>query len=345
LEPRKVQKTGYNSLSLTLLKQWTQTQQITHGDTLFCHEEEDGSMRLIPGSLAAELEEKDDTAFIIEADQYLDPGLIEQLVISNYITGRNHIIIRAPHKISNRQLNEIRSAVNQLMGMGIMEETSRQVTLQVALDREQFTVRSLLKRLYSLIASMLNDAMDSLQNLDREAAQNVVYRESEADKLYWLITRLIHTTQSLPSSTEAPRINATMELMGNRSVAQDIESIGDHVEAIASEVSRMKELGHAPPPDQIYNKIREVYSETEFILKEAMTALLSRDLMLANNALSRQLKAQMSDSELRIQLRELANHSKNAHPLQIVATHLRSIIRFASSIATSAIDRSLESQS
>lgn len=345
MEPRKVQKTGYNSLSLTLLKQWTQNQKITHGDTLFCHEEEDGSMRLIPGNLAQELDEKDDVAYVIDADQYLDPGLIEQLVISNYIIGRNHIVVRSQYKIANRQMVEIRSAVNHLMGMGIMEETSRQVTLQVALDRDQFTVKALLKRLYSLIASMLNDAMDSLQNLDREAAQNVVHRESEADKLYWLITRLIHTTQAQPNSTEVPRLNATMELMGNRSVAQDIESIGDHVEAIATEVSRMKELGHTPPPDQIYLKIREVSSETENILKEAMTALLSRDLMLANNALSRQLKAQMSDSELRIQLRELANHSKNAHPLQIVATHLRSITSFASSIATSAIDRSLESNS
>ena len=325
-----------------MLKQWTQNQQITHGDTLFCHEEEDGSMRLIPGSLAQGMDDKDDTAYEIDADQYLDPGLVEQLVISNYITGRNHIVVKSQYRIANRQLAEIRSAVNQLMGMGIMEETSQQVTLQVALDRDQFTVKSLLKRLYSLIASMLNDAMDSLQNLDRDVAQNVVNREGEADKLYWLITRLIHTTQTKPSSVEAPRINATMELMGNRSVAQDIESIGDHVEAIAYEVSRMKELGHAPPPDQIYHKIREVYFETENILKEAMTALLSRDLMLANNALSRQLKAQMSDSELRIQLRELANHSKNAHPLQIVATHLRSITRFASSIATSAIDRSLE---
>jgi len=133
-----------------------------------------------------------------------------------------------------------------------------------------------------------------------------------------------------------------MELMGNRAVASDIESIGDHAEAIATQVSRMKEQGHAPPPDQIYRKIQEISMETETILREAMAALLSRDLMLANNALSRQLKTRISDSELKVQLRELANYSRDAHPLQAVAIHLRSITAFASSIATSAIDRSLE---
>lgn len=341
MELRKVQKTGSCSLSLTLLKQWTQNQGMTSGDTLLCSQEADGSMRLIPDKLARELVRRNDSPYVIDADHYLEPNLLERIVISSYISGHNHILIRSERRLAHHQLAEIRSAVNQLMGMGVMEETSQQVTLQVALDQNQFTVQTLLKRFYGLIASMLNDAMDSLRNLDREAALNVIQRENEADRLYWLISRLIHAAQSLPGTAETVKFNVAVEQMGIRSVAQDISSIGDHAEAIATEVSRMREQGYTPPQGQIYKKLREVHTETENILREAMMALQSRDMVMVNTALTRQLKAQVTESELRLQLRELT-HSKDASSLQIVATHLRDITSRASSIATAALDRCLE---
>ena len=342
MEPRKVQKTGYNSLSLTLLKQWTQSQKISHGDTLFCHEEEDGSMRLIPGHLAQQIEEDEGTPYIIEADQFQNPGLVEKLIIGNYILGRNHIEVHSKGRISNRQLEEVRSAVNHLMGIGIMEETSQRIVLQTAIDREQFTINTLLKRLYNLIASMVSDVVEALQTLDWDLAKNVVRREEEADKLYWLIIRLIHTIHKSPQKSEAWTPRSALELMGNRAAAKDIESIGDNAEAIAKLISNMKQEGQTPPPEQIYRKIQELSSYTEMILKDAISALLSRDLVLANHALGQRNKALAAETELRDQLNEYTSDPRIIGPLYTVATHLHNITSFSSSIANLAIDRSMD---
>ena len=232
--------------------------------------------------------------------------------------------------------------MNHLMGIGIMEESSHQVTLQVALDRTQFTVNSLLKRFYHLIALMLSEAIESIAQLDQEAARNVIQREVEADKLYWLIARLIHTSRPQRANVDTVAMESTLEHMENRAVARDIEVIGNSAEAIASEVARMKELGLAPPPDQIYEKMYEIYKETENLLKEAMAALLARDLMMANSALSRQNKTRSDAEELYARIHKLAPPSKSALPLQVMATQLHNISSAASSIATVAIDRSLE---
>ena len=342
LEPRKIQKVGYNSLSLTLPKGWTHNQHINHGDTLFCTEEEDGSMRLIPGHLAQQIEEDEGTPFVIEADKFQNPGLVEKLIIGNYILGRNHIEVRSDSRISNRLMEEIRSAVNHLMGIGIMEETSQCIVLQTAIDREQFTVNTLLKRLYNLIASMVSDVVEALQTLDWEIAKNVVRREEEADKLYWLIIRLIQTVHKSPQKNEAWSSKTALELMGNRAAAKDIESIGDSAEAIAKLISTMKQEGQVPPPEQIYKQIQKISSFTESILKDAISALLSRDLVLANKALSQRNKALVAETELRDQLNEYTSDPRVIGPLYTVATHLHNITSFASSIANFAIDRSMD---
>ena len=343
MEPRKVQKTGYNSLSLTLLKQWTANQKIQHGDTLYCREEDDGTMRLIPGNLAQELDRKIESYYEIALDSYREPVPIGQMIISNYIMGRNHIAITSSQKLSNRQLGEIRSTMNHLMGMGIMEENSHQVALQVALDRTQFTLSSLLKRFYQLIALMLTEAIESIAHLDQEAARNVIQREIEADKLYWLIARLIHTTRPRRTGIDTRVVESTMELMGNRAVARDIGVIGDSAEAIATEVIRMRELGLPPPPKQVYEKILEIHGETESLLREAMAALLSRDLAMAKQALSRQVKTRSGNEALCDSINWLESPSRNTLSLQVLAIQLRNISSAASSIATMAIDRSLES--
>lgn len=342
LEPRKIQKVGYNSLSLTLPKGWTHNQHINHGDTLFCNEEEDGSMRLIPGHLAQQIQEDEGTPYIIEADKFQNPGLVEKLIIGNYILGRNHIEVRSEGRISNRHHEEIRSAVNHLMGIGIMEETSQCIVLQTAIDREQFTINTLLKRLYNIIASMVSDVVEALQTLDWEVAKNVVRREGEADKLYWLIIRLIHTVHKSPQKSEAWTSKSALELMGNRAAAKDIESIGDNAEAIAKLISAMKQEGQTPPPEGIYRKIQELSGYTEQILKDAISALLSRDLVLANQALGQRNKALAAEVELRDLLNEYTSDPRIIGPLYTVATHLHNITSFSSSIANLAIDRSMD---
>ncbi len=342
MEPRKIQKVGYNSLSLTLPKGWTLNQRISHGDTLFCNEEDDGSMRLVPGHLAQQLKTDEDAPYVIDSDQFRNPGLMEKLIIGNYILGRNHIEVRSDHRISNRHLEEVRSAVNHLMGIGIMEETPQRIVLQTALDRDQFTVNTLLKRLYNLIASMLTDVMEALKTLDWETAKNVIRREEEADKLYWLITRLIHTAHQSPSKGNVWTASTSLELMGNRAVAKDIESIGDHTESIAKVITSMRQEGQSPPSDNIYLMIRDLSQETEMILKDAMAALLSRDLILANNALSRKHRTQKIDDELRTRLGTIIDDPQVVAPLYSVVTHLRNIVNFSSSIANLAIDRCLE---
>src|SRR2546426_575899 len=193
MESRKIQKVGAATLTLSLPKEWAARRNLKKGDPVFLLEEGD-ALRVLPGPVAEE-RQRAQKEFIVDADLCDVPGMLERVIVGNYVLGRERIVVRATQRLGSGHQDEVRRAVRRLMGMGIIEETLSKVSLHCSIDPANYPIESLLKRLYNLGATMLSESFEALAKGDSALAEDAMKREDDADTMYWLILRLILQAQ------------------------------------------------------------------------------------------------------------------------------------------------------
>ena len=65
LEPRRIQKVGYSTLSVSIPMSWAKKANVKKGDIVFLSEEGDGALRITPGPTKTE----DLNVYVVNADQ------------------------------------------------------------------------------------------------------------------------------------------------------------------------------------------------------------------------------------------------------------------------------------
>jgi len=85
LEPRKIQKVGRSTLSISLPRDWVKLSGVQQGDVVFLDQEIDGSLRVLSPSQFEE--ETKYTTFCINCDQIQELNLLERLIVGSYMLG------------------------------------------------------------------------------------------------------------------------------------------------------------------------------------------------------------------------------------------------------------------
>src|SRR2546426_12811439 len=87
MESRKIQKVGAATLTLSLPKEWAARRNLKKGDPVFLLEEGD-TLRVLPGPVAEE-RQRAQKEFIVDADLCDVPGMLERVIVGNYVLGRD----------------------------------------------------------------------------------------------------------------------------------------------------------------------------------------------------------------------------------------------------------------
>jgi phosphate uptake regulator len=185
MELRKMQLVGRASFSVTLPPDWVKQNKLNPSDQISITREDDGSLRLTPQAMPAEKEVK----ITIDAEQCKHTGLLKRLIIGGYNRGCDSIEIVSERAISENHWKEIHEASDSLMGMGIVESTSNHVILQSMVDASKFPLKPLLKRFCGLVTSLYEDALQAVKDNNYSLATDVINRENEVNKIYWLMGR------------------------------------------------------------------------------------------------------------------------------------------------------------
>ncbi len=339
VETRKIQKVGTSTLTVSLPKDWVRQHELKKGDQIYIIDEED-ALKLLPGEAARERMEKRLTRYLINADAITEEGLLERVVVGNYILGRERLIIESEARVSAQHLREIRNAVHRLMGLGIIEETPNRVILQCSIEPAKYPMNPLLKRLYIIGATMVKESMEALVTSDRDLAEDAISREDDADRMYWLILRLILSAQQDASLLKDLGMEAPMENVGNRLVAKDLESIADRAEEIAVTVKMALE-NDVKIDTRLMKHLKEL---SEDILKQnekAVGALLSRDVRSANSAINLAPSIEALETKLVEELYKMEDAFSIVAARNILEG-LTSIGKLGQSMAVVAINRYLE---
>ena len=342
MESRKVQKVGASTLSVSLPKAWASRHELERGDIILFETLTDGSLRLSP-SRGEPRTPPGEEEYVVNADLCTEPGLLGRVVVGNYVIGRNSIRIRSKGRIKSEHLQEVRTAVSKLMGIGIMMESSDEIELQASIDPARFPMETVIKRLYTIAATMQKEAVEALEKGDARLAADAMGREDEADRMYWLALRLLLSAQANPSIAGKIGMNESLPIVGNRLIAKNLETIADYAENAARNAHALLTEGHKVSPTAI-KRLRKLSDMSAGIVGDALACIFSRDIQLANRAIEAKEKVEEAENDLQSEIMAHTNGQCVAN-LRAIAWSLRRIAEYGSEIAVIGINRYLERDS
>jgi len=281
MESRKVQKVGYSTMTVSLPSEWVKQSKITPGDLVFIMPEKDGTLRIIPSHLAQKEEAEE---YIINADACDEPGMLERIIIGSYILGRDVVRVRSSTRIGKEHTNEIRGVIRKLIGLGILEETSKNILLQCSLDPTKFKLDMLFRRLSLIASTILSEAMQAFLEGNKALAEEAIEREDEADTIYYLAVRLLLSAQIKPDVAEKLGATDTLIIPATRLMLQNLELIADYSQDIAKNVIKLEDYRNEISKEDI-EKIYLISEMTQAIFQKAVDCVFTRNLKNANELL------------------------------------------------------------
>jgi len=337
MEARKVQRVGYSTLTVSLPRDWVEDVKLKAGDIVSIKREDDGSLKLIPGT---EHKREEVRNCVVNADMCNSNNLLTRVITGNYILGHDTIQIAAKDELKRAHLEEIRATTQRLTGLSIVEQTLKQVTLQSFVDPTRFPIYGLMRRLHIIITSMLDASIKALVERRPEMASEVTHMEEESDRIYWLIVRQLLLSIRDRSVGSKIGIESPIHIPGNRVVAKTLEEMADSAENIANEVLAIKDKEISN--EAILNDIARYCGQVVKISEHSIKALLTSDIMLSNQAVE---MVQSAENEQKKLTQKVLSHVKDvtvAVSLRTIVWNLGQISKYCRIIGEVTINRILE---
>ena len=339
MESRKIQKVGTSTLTISLPRSWATSRNLKKGDQVFLIEEGE-TLKVVPASSIQD-RRKAAEEYIIDADLCDSPAMLEQIVVGCYVLGRERFTVKSSSRLKSEYTEVTRRASRRLMGLGIIEEMANKIVLQCSIEPTKYPIDALLKRLFNLGSTMLDEAVEALMTRDKRLAQDAVKREDDADMMYWLIVRLLLSAQLDDGLIDKLGMKSKLEIAGYRLISKELESVADHGEEISSTVEALIDA-EIEVPSVLVKSLKDLSDYVRDLYGRGISALLSRDLKVASEAVS--MKGELEKKQERF-LKLLIEHTDDGEVQMKFRTIMHGIERmgeYATSIAVIAINRYLE---
>lgn len=340
MEARKVQRVGYSTLTVSLPREWVEEVKLKAGDIVSIKREDDGTLKLIPGTEHKREEVKN---CIVNADLCNSNNLLTRVITANYILGHDTIQVLAKDELKKIHLEEIRATTQRLTGLSIVEQTLKQVTLQSFVDPTRFPIYGLMRRLHIITSSMLDASIKALVERRPELATEVTHMEEESDRIYWLIVRQLLLSIRDRSVGSKIGIESPLHIPGNRVVAKSLEEMADCAENIANEVLALSDREIAS--ETILNDIAKFANQVTKISEHTLKALLTSEIHLANEGVEMVQAAENDERKLTQKILSYAKDVSVAASLRIIVWNLGQIAKYCRMIGEVTINRIMEKPS
>jgi len=343
MEARKVQRVGRSTLSVSLPNDWAKMVGLKTGDQITFLENKDGTLTLQP--LTATLESAQ-IEYIINADTCTEPGVLERIIVGNYLNARDTLRIVSSKGISAAHIEEARRIVRRLLGMGIIEETPNHLLIQCSIDVTKFPINSLIRRLYIIASTMFKEALTAFEQLNVSLARQALTREEEADMLYWLLTRLVFASQMDRKVAVKIGLEEPLHILGARAIGLLLERSADWGETIAKNVIELENAKRELETEKgkkIVGKIVELGKIVNEICYNAIQSLYSGDIPLASRCIELyKRKVEIMEEEIVNELPTLGLSAYVCQRLRTITWGAKRTAELGAEIAQIAINRSLE---
>lgn len=225
---RKAIEMGKGTILVSLPKEWVKKNGIRKGADILVEELSPGKLMVRP----YESGEEEQKQIVIGYDGE-DFGQVANDVTGAYLLGYDLIKIEGSKVISREDRQKVKETMGRLVGLEMLDEGSKRMTLQFLLEPTAITPEKIVRRMSGLLDGMLEDTSEALRDGDSKLLALVGERDDEVDRLYFLLVRATRAAIVRPEVSERYGLSP-VDLVDYRVLASFLESVGDAV----SELSR-----------------------------------------------------------------------------------------------------------
>ena len=289
---RKIQRTSSGTFFVCIPKDWAEKNGLDRGTSVSVTENIDGKLVINP---KYDLERTPRVA-VITPSSFLD-----RVIIEKYLLGYDKIQIQAKDRISPLDRERVKQAAIRLVGLEIVEENHSKIVMQCLLESSTFPPQKILRREYSIAAGVHRDAVTALLEGNVELAKNVVARDNEVNRLYFLLVRVLRTVIQNPILSEKLGI-LPIDCLDYRLAASLVESIGDHSASIGEAVIT---LGGVKISGNLCELIRQLHTVAYNAHENAINAVFYHNISVAESVRSKRETVESIFHEIEITILDL----------------------------------------
>jgi phosphate uptake regulator len=260
---RRLQQTGGKEGSSFLIivpKDWVTRQKLTKGDPVVVAEREDGCLIIDPRLPKAG--ETRTTSIQMQSN-------LRWAITSNYLLGFDEIRIISKSPITNTERDTIKQIIKRFVALEVTDEDDNQIVLQCLVDPSTLPVNKAMRRMNLITTRMLDDALRAYLDGDAELARDVVQRDEEVDRLFFLIVRELRLVIQYPRMSEVMSITPVAAL-DFRLAAQYLERIADFAVEIAENLKK-------PPSTKMKKRLEILSAPVKEMLSMSVANLFKFD--------------------------------------------------------------------
>jgi phosphate uptake regulator len=274
LEIRRVQKTGASTMTVSLPKSWVNDNSIKAGDPVMVKVMPDGTVTIDPRMN----QEKAESRKVIWVDSDESKEHLTRKLIGAYLAGYNVIEIRSKERLEYDLKHAVKELSRMVIGPEVIEETSNTVVLHDLSDPVELPQEKCVRRMHLIVNSMHKDAVLALNEADEALARDVIERDADVDRLYWMAVKQYNLIMKDRKLSEKIGVDI-YEGMTLLLVARGMERIGDHAEKIARNVINAIQA-KAKFGDMA--EISDLSSRSLSVLERSMESFFKMDIGSAN---------------------------------------------------------------
>jgi len=328
METRKVQVTGGSTYTVSLPKDWATENGVSAGSVVEFHSEDD----LL---LLSPKDEQERTEGILDVTGLEADHELTRAVMTMYVSGFDIIRLESS-RITASQRRIVRDATQGLVGLEVIEETSDRVILQDLLDSSELSVHNAITRMRLVAMTMLSDAVTALVEDDDELAHDVMERDDDVDRLWYMISRVFRTV--LRNPTAADDIGFPRETVFDyQSAARQLERIADHATKVADITLEID--GSPSQEGQALKELQEMAVEVPELAMDALFESESEEAThMANEARGMLARVDEKARSVDNRLRDV-DDPQRAQRLGLVVDSLSRTADYGANIAESALQK------
>lgn len=235
METRRIQLTGGSSLMVTLPKSWTESIGLKKNDKVDLIPQAGGGLLITLNGQGVETP----GTKVIDGDSITGVALFRCLV-GAYIAGHDQISVVSKDILPGSSIQAVSRFTQTSIGMEIVEEDEDHIVMKDLMDHTEIIPKKNVRREYLLVKRMISDVMVRLGPEDLPRISGMNQRDTEVDRIHWLIQRQSSIHQLDISLCN--RMGIDLRSVTNCvAVSKTLERMGDHAVLIASHLSSLGE--------------------------------------------------------------------------------------------------------
>ena len=256
-----------------------------------------------------------------------------RILISHYLTGYDVIRLTTKKGFSAYDRKCIKDSVRQiLIGLELVEESRNELVFQCLLNYNDLPLSRVIKNMYGLVFSMLEDSVNALRDHNVELAEDVIQRDDDVDRFYLLAVRQLKASIEDIELSERIGVKNPQECLEYRLITKIIERIGDHAVKIAVNVQKTDSAVNSDNP------IFKMAGLSIKVFKHAIDSIAQEDMQAINK-----IVVEAKDiSQFGVSLESREAGDINSIELSMVLESLRRVAEYSGDIAEVAINMSVK---